>query len=383
MKTIITTVGTSLLENYIKDNSEDFQRTEKFEYSIKQKERNSYEKFNKELKDDGLIEKIKEYATENFPNSSAELTSLQKLKEKYPNEEDFIIYLITSDTFEGYLIGEILKEVLEENNFKVKDVKYIEYFNVNINNRDLIRKGYKDFIKYIDKKINGYNEIINITGGYKAFIPVATIIASIKNIPLVYLFERSKYLIEIPPAPLKLDLSIIEKLKEVFEYIEEKSGIEENNPLLMKVKNNLSYQEKQQIEYLFEEGGNNMLTTSLIGDILWEEFKEKQEVKLDKCNLEYNYKVNNSNWGRHHGNDKVEEFGKKLLKNEYVCEIINSAEYEPNKKDFILEIEPKGKIGVIKIKIPNEIYTLLVQTTGKNKRETSEIAKILQKEYGG
>lgn len=381
MKTVITTVGTSLLENY-RRNKENFPKTEKFEYSISTKGLSVYQDFKEDLEEDGLVKKIKKYALENFPNASAELTSLQKIKEKYSNE-DFIVYLLTSDTFEGYFVGEILKEVLEEKDFQVQDIRYIPYFNVQINDRDLIRKGYKELIKYIYDKVYGYSEILNITGGYKAFIPVMTIISNIKNIPLVYLFESSEYLIEIPPAPFKLDLSAIEKLTEIFEYIEKNTGIEENNPLLAKIKNNLSPQEQQQIEYLFEEYENNILTTSLIGDILWEEFKEKQEIKLEQCNLDYNQKVNNSNWGRHHGNDKVEHFGRRLLRNDYVCKIINSAEYEPNKSGFIVEIEPQNQTGVIKVKVPDEIYTLLVQTTGKNKRETSEIAKILEKEYGG
>jgi len=381
LKTVITTVGTSLLENY-RRNKENFPKTEKFEYSISTKGLSVYQDFKEDLEEDGLVKKIKKYALENFPNASAELTSLQKIKEKYSNE-DFIVYLLTSDTFEGYFVGEILKEVLEEKDFQVQDIRYIPYFNVQINDRDLIRKGYKELIKYIYDKVYGYSEILNITGGYKAFIPVMTIISNIKNIPLVYLFESSEYLIEIPPAPFKLDLSAIEKLTEIFEYIEKNTGIEENNPLLAKIKNNLSPQEQQQIEYLFEEYENNILTTSLIGDILWEEFKEKQEIKLEQCNLDYNQKVNNSNWGRHHGNDKVEHFGRRLLRNDYVCKIINSAEYEPNKSGFIVEIEPQNQTGVIKVKVPDEIYTLLVQTTGKNKRETSEIAKILEKEYGG
>ena len=383
-KVIITTVGTSLIGNFKNIyNSEKLYKLEDYEEKEKSVSNNGYENFKNCLEEKRDVKKkLKEFAFKNFPNASAELTSLQKLKEKYPNE-DFIIYLLTSDTFEGYFVGEILKEVLEEKNFQVKEVKYIDHFNVNINDRDLIKKGYKELIKYIYGKVYGYSEILNITGGYKAFIPVMTIISSIKKIPLVYLFESSEYLIEVPPAPFKLDLSIIEKLKEVFEYIEENTGIEENNPLLIKVKNTLSPQEQQQIEYLFEEYEYNILTTSLIGDILWEEFKEKQEIKLGKCNLGYEQKINNSNWGRHHGNDKVEKFGKKLLKNKYVCKIINSAEYEPNKNNFIVEIEPQNQTGVIKIKIPSEIYTLLVQTTGKNKKETFEIAKILEEEYGG
>jgi len=382
-KIIITTVGTSLIGNFKKINEKErlfeLDNEEEKEKSISN---NNYGSFKNNLKRRSVFEKLKEFALENFPNSSAELTSLQKLREKYP-DDDFIVYLLTSDTFEGYFIGEIIKEVLEKKGFEVKEVKYIEHFNVLVNDRDLIKKGYKKLIKYIYDKIYGYDELLNITGGYKAFIPVMTLIASLKKVPLVYLFENSKHLITIPPAPFKLDLSIIEKLKDVFEYIEKNSGIEEDNPILLKAKRDLSHINEKEIEYLFEEYQENMLTTSLIGDILWEEFKEKQEIVLEECNFNYEKKINNSNWGKHHGNNKVEEFGKKLLKNKYVCKIINSAEYEPHNKNFIQEIEPQNQTGVVKIKIPGEIFTLLVQTTGKNQKETLKIAKILENEYGG
>ena len=84
--------------------------------------------------------------------------------------------------------------------------------------------------------------------------------------------------------------------------------------------------------------------------------------------------------GDHHGNDKLEAFGKRLFKNDYVVCVINNIDFSPKAINFIKNIYPDGKIELV-LHWESAGYGMAIQTTGKNYRETEEIARILQKEF--
>ena len=84
--------------------------------------------------------------------------------------------------------------------------------------------------------------------------------------------------------------------------------------------------------------------------------------------------------GDHHGNDKLEAFAKKLFKSEYVESVINNIDFSPKAIKLIKNIFPDGKIEVV-LHWESAGYGMVIQTTGKNYRETEAIAKILEKEF--
>lgn len=155
MKKIITTVGTSLLSNYLENNSD----INNYYKAIKDKSYGEYDNENRRV--EKIKEKLLSFAKES--NSSAELTSIMKLKEKYDEIE---VYLIATDTIESVLICEVLKEVLEKKNITV-------VFEAN---KDTIRKlqikdnsdfeiGLKNLIaKFHEISNKKYNDVLlNIT----------------------------------------------------------------------------------------------------------------------------------------------------------------------------------------------------------------------------
>ena len=366
MLKIITTVGTSLLDN-LKLDFNDLTKKSYYRY----KDRKSYEI---ERAIDKLKEKIKDF-------KSAEIDTIEQIIQKYPNET-FEIVLIATDTLKSYVVAQSLKEYFEKENFdkKIENVVFdeslvIKHLNVTENSLDLIKKGSKDLIKKVLKLISGYNEIINISGGYKAVIPLLTQIASFKKISLAYMYEDSDYLIEIPPFPFEIDKSLVEYLKDIFDEIDTNSFIQKDE--YEKLKSRLPLDKQKLLEYLFEEE-DNLITTSIVGDILLTEYLENKETVLIECKE----KDKIIDGGRHHDKEKVIKFGEKLIKNPYVCKILGSAEYESFKKEFILEIEPQNQTGVIKIKIPDEEKaTILIKTSGRNYKETAKIAQILEQEF--
>ncbi|OWY22356.1 hypothetical protein C7N43_22025 [Sphingobacteriales bacterium UPWRP_1] len=84
--------------------------------------------------------------------------------------------------------------------------------------------------------------------------------------------------------------------------------------------------------------------------------------------------------GDHHGNKELKAFAKKIFKNEYVECVINNIDFSPKAINFIKNIYPDGKIELV-LYWESAGYGMVIQTTGRNYRETEAIAKILKEEF--
>ena len=82
-----------------------------------------------------------------------------------------------------------------------------------------------------------------------------------------------------------------------------------------------------------------------------------------------------------HGKDKLEKFAKSLRRSPYVEKIINSSEFKPWTNKFISDIDENGVVELILV-WEEQRCGIVVQTTGRNRRETEKIAKILEEKYG-
>jgi hypothetical protein len=81
-----------------------------------------------------------------------------------------------------------------------------------------------------------------------------------------------------------------------------------------------------------------------------------------------------------HGQDILNEFAKKLIQSRYVVKVINSLPFNQKCTNFIRKVYPDGKIEIVLIwTTPG--YGLIIQTTGRNERETEKIAQILEENY--
>lgn len=83
-----------------------------------------------------------------------------------------------------------------------------------------------------------------------------------------------------------------------------------------------------------------------------------------------------------HGKDILERFSKRVNRNEYVVGVINSLPYKEWEKNFIHNVMPNGIIELV-LTHTDKGLGIVVQTTGRNMRETEAIAKILEERYGG
>lgn len=81
-----------------------------------------------------------------------------------------------------------------------------------------------------------------------------------------------------------------------------------------------------------------------------------------------------------HGKDILQAFSKKLRQSGFVIKIINSLPFNPKEQNFVKQCYPNGQIELVLTKTDKGIG-IIVQTTGRNLKETEFIAKKLWDKY--
>ncbi len=255
MKKVITTVGTSLFVNYNEIKKENINE------DIKDESFSEYTEWKDEIAD--IKQKLLIFATDD--NSSAEMTSILKLKEEFGDIE---VYLIATDTIESIVICEVIKEALDNKDIIVHfNMKQDIINDLQVKNYRKFKNGLSNLINRLYKISSNYydNLILNITGGYKAVVPYLTIFGQVNSIPLYYIFENSNSLISIPKIPLSIDEGLFDKYWKEFEELTKDEIIE---------KSSLHYSFLTDMESLFEID-NELVALNPLGTILWRRYREK------------------------------------------------------------------------------------------------------------
>jgi putative CRISPR-associated protein (TIGR02619 family) len=244
MKTIITTVGTSLFENYMNSEIEDLldkytdisesfrELKEKRDSASEYEENGSHEKcIRNAIKDKWLNNVTKNSTNDWIPGdglneyASAEIESILKIQKDVKQKVQ--VYLICTDTVLSVLAAELIKEFFncedfgknEYPNIEVKFEQSPEHIadKLRVSDNDEYQEGFMNMVRItntlIDKR-GKENCYINITGGYKAIIPVMTLVGQLKDVPLRYLYEDNeqseKPLVKIGKMPVNFDWAKIE-----------------------------------------------------------------------------------------------------------------------------------------------------------------------------
>ncbi len=209
MKTVITTVGLSLLKDIDRRGleSKDIKEWDHYNFEIDQVKKEALQRI---LKEGNEV--------------SAELKSISKIISTLHPQERIDIRFISSYTILSALASEVLKDYINE-----KFPKNIEaYFNrgkdaiygLQVRDADLfMNEGMPNLLARLSEILEeiGMTDscgepkvLFNMTGGFKATIPYLTFFAQLHDIPTYYIFERSDQLIEIPYFPLEFDFGIVE-----------------------------------------------------------------------------------------------------------------------------------------------------------------------------
>lgn len=265
MLKVITTVGTSIFDNYVESSESNLLDRDYLN--------NLYSEIN-ENKNKRIKDKIKKWIERinDRKQVSAEIKSLLKLKDE-KQDKTLNVYLLATDTIASSLAAEIIKEILEKEGLKVfynpdNDViKDLQMENTSL----FVKHGLSNLVNRIELIADGYygNVVFNITGGYKGIIPYMTIMGIINKCEIKYIYENSERLMSIPQLPLQIDEDFFEKnynLLFVFEKgVEKYSEFKKSN---FKVTDEM--ERRGLIEFV-----DNIALLSPIGQILFQNYKSK------------------------------------------------------------------------------------------------------------
>ena len=267
MKTVITMVGTSLITNYLEQKKDQWVSNLFERYSHKKS--SDYEPNKDDI--DRLKKKLAQFPSEN-KSGSAEMKSLNKLAQEF--SDDLNVYLLASDTINSRVCAEIIKETMDGRmtvHFSEQDI----IKGLQVEDRELFaKKGMENLFKRIESITGGYygNMIINITGGYKATIPLLTMFSQIYRIPTYYIFEDTEALMKIPLLPIDVDWGLFERYADIFDEVGKSGGGIDNWQAL---KTNIKHEHRDALRTCFEIAGN-FADLSVAGKILWNRFQSRR-----------------------------------------------------------------------------------------------------------
>lgn len=191
MRTLLITVGTSLLTNARRE--------------LKKQE----------LNDQEIANYLRHFSPE---QASAETNSLSRLLQ----EGDKLIFL-HSQTEEGHFCAEALRRYYDSEGYQaesleIQDLTYAE--------RRFKMRGLRSLVATLTELIRRERKqnravLINATGGFKAEIAYATLVGLLFDVPVYYIHEAFRDIIEMPPTPIGWDYSLLAEYEEFFEWLHE------------------------------------------------------------------------------------------------------------------------------------------------------------------
>jgi putative CRISPR-associated protein (TIGR02619 family) len=205
MKTIITTVGTSLLglidykdiDKNIKDKG--FGEWDAYTHSINQVG----------IKLNAKIDKAKKETL------CAEVQTILQIRKECDCQVETV--LICTDTILSVICAEVMKPFLENQGVSVHFERTYEFVIKGLqvegkgSSQRFSEEGFPNLIKRIRQieKNCSNRPILNISGGYKALIPVMTLMGQLYDMEVCYMYEDGEELIRIGVLPLNFDWSVI------------------------------------------------------------------------------------------------------------------------------------------------------------------------------
>ncbi len=245
-RTILTTVGTSLLANATRD-------------------RGAGTPTQRQL--DNYLRHTKPEA------ASAETNALSRLLQP----DDHLIFL-HSQTDDGRYCAEALQRCYASQGIdaRLKEMTDLTYAESRFKMRGL-RALIATLIQMIQQeRQQGRVVLINATGGFKAEIAYATLIGLLFDVPVYYIHEQFRDIIEMPPTPIGWDYSLIADHEEFFEWI-----FAETRPT-PEVDRRLTHLPQEIRLFLTEEDGATLL--SLTGEVFYEAYlnrlKQAESVQI-------------------------------------------------------------------------------------------------------
>jgi len=308
----------------------------------------------------------------------AEINSIFNLVEKEMIVPDQF-YLLASDTADGRLTADVVKDILlEKMNFRAGEIIIIEGLNSE-KEKEFAKKGLKNLSSAVAKIISKYNPndiVITPIGGFKAQIFITGLIAQVFGIKAYYMFEAFNEVIELLPMPISFDYGLFSRNIEFFTMLAGKElvesseirGIVEKEPILK----NLIREEKID--------GKLYVEFTPIGQIYYDKFaiestnslpKESQNIKNFEADFTYNESEGHSKASLNDG--RMMRFLKDIHKKPYVEKIITNYLNQDGKGSIIRfsksSNKEEGRVIKLEYNNSNGINRFVIYTTAENEKE--------------
>ena len=168
--------------------------------------------------------KLEEYAethssAEFLHWASAETNSLVRLK--LDSKKDRIA-LLHSETEDGKICAEEVQKIINNNLDVQSELFCLQGLQVE-NAERFRREGIQSLFETLERlRQRDWNLRLNVTGGFKSVVPYMTLYGQFHQLEVVYIFERSSQLINLPPAPINFDYERLKIAEEALRWLGKK-----------------------------------------------------------------------------------------------------------------------------------------------------------------
>lgn len=216
MRSVLSTVGTSILSNLIdnKDPEEAIWRNIlRDSANIKQDKLTSETKVVIDTLAERALEKLLQDDVRTNRQISAELNGIYGIYgDRLPQDNPDLHYLICTDTAQGQQTGELIKDFLESQGF---NVDIFTPPKLSTKNTEDFAAGTKELIKWLENTVSWQRDrenqvVFNLVGGFKSLQGYMQTFGTFYADETVYIFESSTDLIRIPRLPIQIDTTLIE-----------------------------------------------------------------------------------------------------------------------------------------------------------------------------
>lgn len=264
-KVIVSTVGTSLITNFL-----DPDERQKWAGRLNASANLREDKVDPEIKEfidssvRSVCEKLKNGDVNDRRRRSAELNGIYGIYGGYFPEgaRQDIHYLVKTDTYQGSLTANLLKDFLIHEGFaaevvNTKDLNTSSTKEFNSGIRDLIHWCHTTLVPFKD---SGYRIYFNLVGGFKALQGYMNTIGMFYADRLYYIFEGSNNMINIPKLPIKIDINALKPHVALLAMMSESYVCREH--------------EVQGLSRVFFDSDGKDVILSPSGELMWDQVKE-------------------------------------------------------------------------------------------------------------
>ncbi len=215
---------------------------------------------------------------------------LASLESQYPDPSDFLrrasaetnslvaleaaegdsVFLLCTETEDGTICAEEAGALLDAQRHLNCQVQKIEGLQVADASR-FRRVGAQNLFATLDRLCGesavgaDADVVLNVTGGFKSVVPYVTLFGLLHRLPVVYLFERSKSLLRLPPVPVNFDYERLGQAMDALALLEREGAIPREK--FFQAIPGLDFHGRDWYECLLEEDGG-LVTISGFGSLL-------------------------------------------------------------------------------------------------------------------